>query len=94
MASQSVSRVQAAHASVFGSPQKEALPVVSRQMPPVPHVASTPLQASSPGWQTPVLWATHRDLSFFPFFGFLPLQMPEQQLALLPRQGLPTSTQP
>jgi hypothetical protein len=36
----------------------------------------------------------HRLLSFLPFFGFLPSQMPGQQLALLPRHLLPTLTQP
>ncbi len=71
--------------------QKPAFPVVrvQKQLGLLGwHGTSTPaVQESASAMQMPVLCATHVLLSFLPFFGFLPWQMPEQQLALLPRQG-------
>jgi hypothetical protein len=74
--------------------QKLACPVVRAQAPPVPHPVTVPWQKSSVAVQLLVWWATHRDLSFLPFFGLLPSQMPEQHLPSLPPQAWPTLRQP
>jgi hypothetical protein len=67
-------------------PQKPALPVVRRQEHSGPQETITPVvHRSSFGVQMPAWWATHVDLSFLPFLGFLPRQTPEQHLRSLPR---------
>src|SRR5687768_14571819 len=76
--------------------QKPAFPVVRVQkqlgLLGLQGTSTPAVQESASAMQTPALCATHLLLSFLPFFGFFPLQMPEQHLPSLPAQALPTST--
>src|SRR5687768_6033413 len=78
--------------------QKPAFPVVSVQkqlgLLGLQGTSTPVVQESASAMQMPALCATHLLLSFLPFFGFFPWQMPEQHAPFLPRQASPTSTQP
>ena len=70
------------------SPQKPAFPVVNKQKLLGRHGTFQPnVQVSEAAVQNAVLWATQVDVSSCPAPGADPWQMPEQQLALSPRQG-------
>ena len=81
--------------------QAPALPVVVPQTPLAPMLVVqmtglVPPQGAEcwPARQPRPSWVTQRLRSFFPFFGFWPRHIPEQQTPSLPRQARPTATQP